>query len=259
MTLRRITLFFLNLAVLGYIYGILALGLSLPVKLSIAPLITLSAFVFAILHSGQREGWKKTIILGIIVFLTGLFFESLGVATGLVYGPYHYTNQLGPKFLGLVPFIIPIAWTFMMYPSMIIAQHIIPDISTGVKRGLAVAALSGVVMTAWDVVMDPMMVFGGNWVWEIEGACFGIPLQNFGGWWLTTFTAVGLYLLLSKKIPDKITNIPDRWVVYSYSVTGIAAVATALIVGLGGPALAGIFALVPWMVIGFIKTNKKIG
>ncbi|NTW35817.1 MAG: carotenoid biosynthesis protein, partial [Syntrophobacteraceae bacterium] len=42
-------------------------------------------------------------------------------------------------------------------------------------------------MTAWDVMMDPMMVRGQHRVWEADSAYFGIPLQNFWGWWLTTF------------------------------------------------------------------------
>ena len=36
-------------------------------------------------------------------------------------------------------------------------------------------------MTAWDVGMDPMMVAAGNWIWETEGAYFGVPLQNYWG------------------------------------------------------------------------------
>lgn len=256
MKIHRISLIFLNITILGYIYGIFALGMNLPNVLPVTPIITLSSFIFAVLHAGQREGWWKAVCLVIIIFVTGLFFESVGVATGWVYGPYHYTDQLGPKFLGLVPFLIPLAWTYMMYPSMIIAMAVIPDSVKGFKRGLAVAALSGVIMTAWDVVMDPMMVFGGNWVWEVNGAYFGIPLQNFWGWWLTTFAAVGLYLLISRKINVKPLGAPDRSAVFLYAITGVTSVITALIVNFGGPALAGLFAMLPWVVMGFIKTKR---
>jgi uncharacterized membrane protein len=43
------------------------------------------------------------------------------------------------------------------------------------------------VMTAWDTVMDPGMAAAGNWVWEKGGAYFGVPVQNYFGWLLTTF------------------------------------------------------------------------
>jgi uncharacterized membrane protein len=256
MKMHRISLIFLNISILGYIYGIFALGLNLPIVLPVTPIITLSSFIFSVLHAWQREGWLKAVCLVVIVFTAGLFFESIGVATGWIYGPYHYTDQLGPKFLGLVPYLISLAWTYMMYPSMVIAMAVIPDSLNGIKRGLAIAALSGVIMTAWDVVMDPMMVYGGNWVWEIKGAYFGIPLQNFWGWWLTTFAAVGLYLLISRKITVKPLGVPDRSAVFLYAITGCTSVITALIVGLGGPALAGLFAMLPWVVMGMIKTQK---
>jgi uncharacterized membrane protein len=38
---------------------------------------------------------------------------------------YHYTDQLGYKFLGLVPLLIPIAWFMLSYPSFIITSRLI--------------------------------------------------------------------------------------------------------------------------------------
>jgi ABC-type lipopolysaccharide export system ATPase subunit len=41
-----------------------------------------------------------------------------------------------------------------------------------------------------------------------------------------------------------------------YVMTGATSFATCLIVGLHGPALAGLFAMLPWMVMGLVKTSK---
>ena len=259
MKLKRITSFFLTISIVGAVTGLFVIGLDIPFRFPLTPCITLSSFIFAILHAVQREGWKKTLLLVVLVVACGLFFESLGVATGLVYGPYHYTDQLGPKFLGLVPWLIPVAWTFMMYPSMVIATAITPASIKGVKKGLVIAALSGVIMTAWDVVMDPMMVLGGNWVWDVKGAFFGIPLQNYWGWWLTSFCAVGLYRWLSRNMPEKITIIPDQWAIYLYAMTGISSILSCMILGLGGPALAGFFAMLPWAVMGIWQSSHNNG
>jgi uncharacterized membrane protein len=43
-------------------------------------------------------------------------------------------------------------------------------------------------MTAWDVVMDPIIVTSDHWVWAAQGAYYGIPLQNFCGWRHLVFT-----------------------------------------------------------------------
>jgi len=163
---------------------------------------------------------------------------------------------LGPKFLGLVPYLIAAAWFLMMYPSYVIADRLAGKKLTGWKRLLFMAAIGGLVMTAWDVGMDPMMVQAGNWVWEVEGAYFGVPLQNYWGWWLTVFTAFGLYLLLmrDKRLLDN--KRFDQLAILVYIVTGSANLLQAYFGGLGGPALAGFFAMLPWVITGWQATSE---
>jgi uncharacterized membrane protein len=109
------------------------------------------------------------------------------VRTGLIYGPYHYSNMLGPK-LGHVPILIPLAWVMMIYPSWTIARALLRDVDTSSVPGLIVqASIAAMVMTAWDAVMDPGMAATGNWVWEKGGPYFGVPFRNYFGWMLTTF------------------------------------------------------------------------
>ena len=93
-------------------------------------------------------------------------------------------------FLGLVPYLIPIAWFMMVYPSYVIADRLVPMRKSTFVRILHVSLVGGIIMTAWDLGMDPLMVKAGHWVWEVQGAYFGVPLQNFWGWWLITFTAL---------------------------------------------------------------------
>ncbi len=257
MKIRKFTLALLLINLIGSVLAVINIAFQLNLVISLTPILTISSFLFAILHSGQREGWMKTLILVMIVFATGLLFESVGVATGRVYGPYHYTDLLGSKFLGLVPYLIPVAWTFMMYPSMLIARVLTPNHLTGFVKGGFIAAISGLVMTAWDVVMDPIMVLGEHWVWEVEGVFFGIPLQNFWGWWLTTFFAVGIYQLITRKLPKKEPQISDRFAVYLYTLTGTTTIANSLLVDLHGSALAGFFAMLPWMIMGLVKTSEN--
>ncbi len=235
---------------------IIGIGASFPMILT--PLTTMTGFFFALLHASQRLGWKNAMILLGLSFVVSLFFESLGVATGLVYGPYHYTDLLGPKFLGLVPYLIAAAWFMMMYPSFVIADRLIPISLNKVQRMLCLASAGGLIMTAWDVVMDPIMVKAGHWVWETNGAYFGVPLQNYWGWWLTVFCVFMLYLLITGAHTGTQDNKFDRMALTAYLVLAAGNCITAGMTGLGGPALAGFFAIIPWVSIGFFQTiNKK--
>ena len=196
MILRKLSSILLWIYALVVAYVVLSFFFGVQYRPFLTPMSTLIAFIFAIDHSSTRLGWQKALLLLGLTFAVSLFFESVGVATGLIYGPYHYTDKLGYKFLGLVPLLIPIAWFMMSYPSFIIASRLIPGGKNIWAWRLSVAAVGAVIMTAWDLAMDPMMVAGEHWVWEVEGAYFGIPLQNYWGWWLTIFVTFILFLSL---------------------------------------------------------------
>jgi uncharacterized membrane protein len=253
--MRRLPLALLILYALITIYSILGRPLGIAPARVITPLVTLAGFAFALLHAGQREGWGGALRLLALVFGVSLLFESVGVATGWVYGPYHYTDKLGPLFLGLVPYLIPVAWFMMSYPSFVIADRLVPSGWKRWQRVLVVAAVGGLVMTAWDLVMDPIMVAGGHWVWDTKGAYFGIPLQNFWGWWLTVFTTFALYLWLEGKGTRVKGTGDDRLAVLSYLVTALGIVLAAGLSGAGALALIGFFAMAPWVIMGWARRN----
>jgi putative membrane protein len=256
MTLRRTTLALLILYALLTIYPFVSIAAGVVPSPFVTSISTMAGFTFAFLHAGQREGWGRALRLLALVFGVSLLFESVGVATGLVYGPYHYSDKLGPLFLGLVPYLIPAAWFMMSYPSFVIADRLIPASWAGWQRIFSVAALGGLVMTAWDLVMDPIMVASGHWVWDVNGAYHGIPLQNFWGWWLTVFTTFALYLLLSGKTLKLTNGKFDRLAVLSYGITAIGIVIISLVTKAGELALIGFFAMVPWIISGGLSLAK---
>lgn len=256
--MRRITLILLSIYTVlsGYIVVLGGLGQT-PAEF-LTPLLTLIGFLFAVLHGSQRMGWKRTALLLVLTFGVSLLFESVGVATGLVYGPYHYTAKLGIKFLGLVPFLIPLAWLMMMYPSFLIAVKLIPANWKTWQWRLGVAALGGLIMTAWDLAMDPLMAAGKFWVWDVKGAYFGVPLQNYWGWWLTTFVTFVLFVWFTRAVPQP-TERFDNQAVASYAVTGLTSLLYDLSSGLGGPGMVGLFAMLPWALAGFWSHQRGSG
>jgi putative membrane protein len=148
---------------------------------------TLVFVVFALAHCVSTEGWRRTAQFFAVSAVVSYLLEETGVRTGLVYGVYHYSDQLGAK-LGHVPVLIPLAWFMMIYPSWAVARTLFRRSNMGSLTGLIAQALVAAwVMTAWDVVMDPGMAASGAWVWEQGGSYFGVPFRNYFGWILTTF------------------------------------------------------------------------
>ena len=174
---------------------------------------TLFMMLFSIFHAAYVLGWRYTLLFFGITVAISWSYEHVGVETGLIYGPYHYTDALGLK-LGHVPIIIPIAWFAMIYPSYIIANLIGSGRQMMMREKnnysnnpitlvqiLWLSFLSAVIMTAWDLVVDPFLSGPTEraWIWEDGGQYFGVPLHNFGGWLLTTFTIYFIFRLLSER------------------------------------------------------------
>jgi putative membrane protein len=140
--------------------------------------------------------------------------DSQYVLTGLVYGQYHYTDYLGPK-LGEVPVVIPMAWFMMIYPSYVIANLILSGRSIGTTPGprnlLALTTASAAVMTAWDLVIDPILSGPSvrAWIWEAGGPYFGIPLHNYAGWLLTTFAVYLVFRYVEQRTAGAVAAPPE--------------------------------------------------
>ncbi len=225
------------------------LGLGRGVPWWVMPGMTGMMMLFALLHAAQRYSWRKALVFWGLSFVLSLALETLGVWTGRIYGPYHYTDRLGARFLDTVPYIIPMAWFMMMYPAMVVAERVTP--ASLRRMASVVAALAGLAMTAWDLVMDPLMVAGGHWVWEVKGPYFGVPLRNFFGWWLTTFLVVWLF----QRWGGAGVGDPrwDREAVVAYGAVALGNALHAAVLGgrgmaeLLGPAMVGAFAVTPWV------------
>jgi uncharacterized membrane protein len=224
--------------------------------------LTVMLLLFSLWHASYALGVRLTLAFFAITAVTSWIFEEAGVITGLVFGPYHYTSTLGP-WLGSVPILIPLAWFMMIYPSYIIANLILDGGPVGSPGGrghlVGLALLGALVMAAWDLVVDPILsgpTFGA-WVWERGGAYFGVPVQNYLGWIVTTFTVYLLYRAVERRwTPQPVGPLslgPSGMPVLAYAammlanlLSGGAPAAIAVIapVAMGIPLVAGFVRLV---------------
>lgn len=170
----------------------------------------LAGVLFILLHGSVTLGWKNVIAFLLITVAVSFTLEALGVATGLVFGPYYYTDHLGPKILGVPP-MIQAGYTAMGYASLMTARVILGFRESPKKLGsiLALTIVTTFLMVSWDVVMDPYQAtLSGDWIWTTGGQYFGIGIHNFVGWFVTVFIYVLLYLLYATRYPEKM----ETWI-----------------------------------------------
>ncbi|MEV0716771.1 carotenoid biosynthesis protein [Asanoa sp. NPDC050611] len=135
-------------------------------------------FALSVGHAALTRGPR---VAGALVLVTtggGLLVEAVGVGTGFPFGDYTYSGQLGPKIAG-VPWVIPLAWTWMAWPAWLAAVRL-------THNHAARVLVAGVGLAAWDVFLDPQMVAEGYWTWSNPSPSLpgipDVPLGNYLGW-----------------------------------------------------------------------------
>jgi putative membrane protein len=172
-------------------------------------LFAAASLVHATATWGPRGGLTLLVVAGGI----GLAAEAAGVATGIPFGSYEYTRTLGPTLLG-VPLVVPLAWTMMAYPGLLVGRRIARRLTatatatgaatatraartarpSALLRRTAAAVTGAVTLAAWDLYLDPQMVAAGHWTWHHPTPALpgvpGIPLTNYAGWLLVALVMV---------------------------------------------------------------------
>jgi putative membrane protein len=217
--------------------------------------VVLGAFA-GILHAMGKLGARTALTIFAVSFTVSLGSELLGTSTGLPFGVYGYSGLLGYKILDLVPFNIPTSWFFMLYASLAISARLLPAKDDFVSRWWW-AFIAGVVLTAWDVSMDPAMVKTVHWSWNIpdlsgEPAFFqfigrpifyGMPLTNWLGWLLTGIIVARLMLAIVPPTTWARQVAPSRFPLVLYGVNGLLPIAICLRQGMIWAGVLGFIAM----------------
>ncbi len=176
---------FIGTYVASYLFFILPLTM-FPGVLGIV------SFVVAIpaLYSFYRwTGWKNTLIIFLILSGFVLFIEGFGIITGIPYGHFFYSSLSGFKIFGLVPWALPFAFIPLLFGIMaVVTQY--------VQKPWKIILLSGFLLVVVDLVLDPVFVHLGIWIWITPGIYYGVPLSNYIGWFFTGLISAAILLVL---------------------------------------------------------------
>ena len=201
------------------------------------PTYVVLGFLAALAHAIWRLGGRRVVAMFAVASAVALASELLGTSTGYPFGGYSYTPLLGYRILGLVPFPIPISWTFILYCSLAMCGRLLPARDDGRTR-LVWAVAGGAILTAWDVAMDPAMVRTAHWIWHEPGQFYGMPWTNWIGW-LATGTVIA-WLMLRFVPPSEFAArvAPTRFPLVLYAINGLMPIAICFRHGL---VWAGVF------------------
>ncbi len=164
----------------------------------------LAMFAFGV----SALGWRRTAFFFALSVPISLGAELIGTGTGWPFGNYAYTDYLGYKVLGHVPYSIPLSWFYLGFASFLVGIAIAARFDLR-PRGVWAVGLGVWFLTVWDLVLDPAMAHESMpvqfWTWHETGPYFGMPVQNFVGW-----SATGLLFMALSRWAWRRDADPDR-------------------------------------------------
>lgn len=116
----------------------------------------------------------------------GFLLEVLGVRLAVPFGAYTYTGALRPQLFD-VPLVIAFAW-------MVLIAYV-KQMLLGLKLSFWLElVIASTWMTAIDLLIDPLAVNKlGYWQWMGSGSYYGVPLNNFAGWFLASLIIFAIF------------------------------------------------------------------
>ena len=221
--------------------------------------IVLLGSTVSVVHAAVSRGARTGAGVLLVTAATAVVFEAAGLATGFPYGEYTYSDDLGPTLLG-VPFLVPLAWLMMAWPSWLLARRLTRDARPGRQRPARVA-VAAAVFAGWDVVLDPQMVQAGYWTWAHPRPSLPgidtVPLTNLAGWLLAGVVLMTLLDLLVARTAQEPPRTGDGapLLVLAWMTLG-GALAHAGWLGLPGSAVWGALLAVPVLVTLAVQARR---
>jgi len=184
--------------------------------------ILLRPYVFAflacyIVAGCKHIGWKRTLVFIFAGYGLAWISEFSSIHWGFPYGDYHYIQSTAGRELWVfgVPFMDSLSYVFLSYCSYSVALFIMSPIcvSSGkltifeshrIRRSVEALLLGAFLFMLLDIVIDPVALLGERWFlgkiygYRHPGFYFGIPMSNFGGWFLVGAVMTGALQFLDR-------------------------------------------------------------
>jgi len=217
----------LSIIVIIYVIGNIIIGFGGTKAAIVVPFVLVSLGIFIFTHGILRYGIKYLLILIGIGMAVSLFYESLSIATGFPYSSYHYTELLGPKLLGF-PIIVMMAYGIGAYTFWTVAEAVTGKFNKKLEGAniILIPLIAAALLTSWDFVADPILSsINGAYIWKNAGSYFGVPFQNFIGWYLATYTIFQIFaLVIYRKKPTEVPIIVKKKAYWYQSIIMYASV-----------------------------------
>ena len=192
----------------------------------------LAAYLFLAL---RRWGWRQTLLWLISGYCIAWLSEYSSIHNGFPYGHYKYVyeNMPGELMIAGVPFFDSLSYVFLTFAGFMTGWFVIASKAKqsrsanrdrralrarddNWKTALKLVILGAFLTMMLDVIVDPVATMGEKWFlgqihyYVNPGWYFGVPLTNFGGWFLVAFAIIGFNVVAWQAFPNALGGMKMR-------------------------------------------------
>jgi uncharacterized membrane protein len=164
-------------------------------------------------------GWRRTALYTVLGYILAWAAEYASIHTGFPFGLYTYISAptLGKElWVAGVPFMDSLSFVFLTFAGLQTARLALEPLKreapgwgirwTATEQPVRwrTWALAGLLTMGLDIVIDPVALRGDRWFlgriyyYNHGGLYSGVPLSNFAGWALLSWTIIGVFLALDR-------------------------------------------------------------
>jgi uncharacterized membrane protein len=148
----------------------------------------------------------------IIIFIGGMA-HTVGVKSGIPFGPFMFGPEIGQKFFDTLPWAMPLLWVVVVLNSRGVARLILRPWRKMRTYGFWLIGLTALFTMLFDCALEPFAAHLKHyWIWTTTGYSLtpqGGPISNSVGWFIVTLLilAFATPLLINKQLSKR--SAPD--------------------------------------------------
>ena len=156
---------------------------------------------------------QNVFLVAALTALIGAAAHTLGVKSGLPFGPFLYGSEAGLKLFGTLPWVLPLLWIVVVLNSRGVARLVLRPWRKTRAYGFWLMGLTALFAMLFDYALEPVATHVRHyWIWTAGGFSItpmGSPISNSIGWFIVTLLilAFATPALINKQLSKR--SMPD--------------------------------------------------
>ncbi len=153
-------------------------------------LLLVALVITTLLNLSRRLSGGKVLLGAAIAAVIGGGAHAISAATAIPFGPFTYTDAIGPTLFGSVAWAIPLLWIVIVFNARSVARMMLRPWRKTKTYGFWVIGIATLLVMLFDLALEPFAAkFARYWLWlptKFASTWHGMPWINSFGWALTS-------------------------------------------------------------------------